>query len=332
MALKETIAKATAWALSLRLVRTWLHYSERRGPMLADSITYRTLFSLFAGVLLGFSFAALWLADNPVALEAIIDAVDAAIPGLIGTIVDVDDIDAPAGLTFAGIAALVGLVLAAIGAIGSLRNAMRTLSDSPFDDVMVVWVYVRNLALALAIGGGFVVAAAATFVGTAFVDTVSDWLGLAPGGFSAFLTNSVSTVAVFALDTGLIVLAFITLSGVRPPAGPLWSGAIIGGIGLTALQQLSGLFVGGASSNPLLVSFAALIALLLWINLSAQVILLASTWIILGTRERSDRVRERHGAPTMPLRRVRKAEDSVRVATDELNRAREAADLPGGKQ
>ncbi len=54
-----------AWALALKPVRAFLLYREHRGPMLADSITYRTLFSVFAGVLLGFSLAALWLADNP---------------------------------------------------------------------------------------------------------------------------------------------------------------------------------------------------------------------------------------------------------------------------
>ena len=76
------IARVTAWALTLKPVRAMLLYLEHRGPMLADSITYRTLFSVFAGVLLGFSLAALWLSDNPVAWQALIDAVDAAIPGL----------------------------------------------------------------------------------------------------------------------------------------------------------------------------------------------------------------------------------------------------------
>ena len=41
--------------------------------MLADSITYRALFSVFAGVLLGFSFATLWLSDNPQAMQALIE-------------------------------------------------------------------------------------------------------------------------------------------------------------------------------------------------------------------------------------------------------------------
>jgi hypothetical protein len=64
-------------------------------------------------------------------------------------------------------------------------------------------------------------------------------------------------------------------------------------VGLTVLQQLSGLFVGGATSNPLLVTFASLIALLLWLNLSAQVILIAVAYIFTLVREGEDRVRER---------------------------------------
>jgi membrane protein len=327
----EWIEKTTAWALSIRPVRVWLHYSERRGPMLADSVTYRALFSVFAGVLLGFSIAAVWLAGNPEALRSLVAAVDAAIPGLVGKggIVDVSQIDAPAGFTVAGIIALVGLVGAAIGAVGSLRVAIRTLADKVHDDVFFVWVLVRNLLLALAIGAGFVLSAGATFVGTTFVGVVLDWLGVS-GGLAQTVTRGVSLVVVFALDMAIIALAFVTLSGVRARPRSLWSGAFLGAIGLTVLQQLSGLFVSGAGSNPLLASFAALIALLLWLNLSAQVILLASTWVIVSEREDVDRVRERHGSPTFVLRRVRQAEDAVRVATEELRHAQADADRERG--
>ncbi len=88
------------------------------------------------------------------------------------------------------------------------------------------------------------------------------------------------------------------------------------------LQQLSGLFIGGAKSNPLLASFASLIALLLWLNLSAQVMLIAGAYIVTGVEEESDRVRARFGAATFAQRRVQRAEVGVRVATDELERAR----------
>ncbi|GAA5097157.1 hypothetical protein GCM10025760_30970 [Microbacterium yannicii] len=324
----DLIAKVTAWALSLRLVRVWLHYAERRGPMLSDSVTYRSLFSVFAGVLLGFSFAAIWLAGNPAAWASLVDAVDAAIPGLVGKggLVDVSDIEAPAGLTVAGIIALVALVGAAIGAIGSLRVAIRTLADRVHDDVFFVWVLLRNLLLAIAIGGGFVLSAGATFVGTSFIGAVLDWMGIAQGDFATIATRSVSVLVVFVLDMAVVALAFVTLSGVRARPRALWSGAFLGAVGLTVLQQLSGIFVSGAGSNPLLATFASLIALLLWLNLSAQVILLASTWIIVSERENVDRVRERFGSPTFALRRVRQAEDAVRVATEELQHARADAD------
>ena len=83
-ALKTFVAVVIRWALSLRIVRALLLYTEKRGPVLADSVTYRALFSVFAAVLLGFSAAALWLAGNPEAWNALVSAVNSVIPGLIG--------------------------------------------------------------------------------------------------------------------------------------------------------------------------------------------------------------------------------------------------------
>lgn len=323
------VQRLISWALQRTLVRSFLLYSEHRGAQLADSITYRTLFSLFAGVLLGFSLAALWLSGNSDAWAALISAVNSAIPGLVGdgdsSIIDVSAIEAPAGFTIAGVLSLIGLVGAAIGAVGSLRNALRILADKVGDDVFFLLVMLRNLLLAIAIGGLLVVSAAATFLSTASIDTVTSWLGLPEESAPVqIVTYIVSVVIVFALDTVVIVLMFVSLSGVRAPARALWSGAALGGVGLLVLQQLSGVFVGGASSNPLLATFATLVALLLWINLSCQVILIAGAVIITMTQEHEDRVRARFGAPTFIQRRVRRAEDAVSVAVEELNKARAA--------
>lgn len=292
--------------------------------MLADSVTYRTLFALFAGVLLGFSVAALWLAGNREAWNALVDSLDATIPGLLD-LVDLDDVQAPAGLTIAGVISAVGLIGAAIGAVGSLRSALRTIAGIATDDVLFVWVILRNLLLAIAIGAGLAAAAATTFLATAGLAVLTDWLGI-PGdapalGFVAWL---VSVVVVFVLDTLVVAAAFRLLSGLHARARRLWTGAMIGGFGLTVLQQLSGLFVGGASNNPLLASFASLIALLLWLNLSSQVILIASAYIVIGVEEDQDRVRALHGATTLAQFRVRRAELAVQADADELRAARDA--------
>jgi Predicted membrane protein len=321
------IARVTAWALARTPVRALLRYTEHQGAMLADSVTYRALFSIFAGVLLGFSVAALWLAGDPAAWQALIDAVDRTIPGLVGEdgLIQPDALRVDVGFSIAGIISLVGLVGAAIGAIGSLRLALHNIADRPTDDIAWYWVLLRNLAIA--IGAGVVLGASAgvTVMGTAGLGMVADFLGLAQDSpVVVFGTRSVALVVTFAVDTVAIALLFLLLSGERPPARSLWAGALIGGVGLTVLQTLSGLFVGGAGSNPLLASFASLIALLLWVNLSSQVILIAAAYIVESTHERADRVRVRFGAPTFAARRVQRAEDAVRVASAELETARRA--------
>ncbi|MDL9981512.1 YihY/virulence factor BrkB family protein [Microbacterium sp. ASV49] len=318
------LRRIVAWVLGLRIVRAYLLYIEHRGPMLADSITYRALFSIFAGVLLVFSFAALWLSGAPDAMHALTEALDAMIPGL-SKVVDVSSIDAPVGFTLIGVLSLVGLVGAAISAIGSLRAALHILADEVVDDVFFVWVILRNLLVAACLGALLAVAALASVFGVAGVGAVMGWLGMSSHAWPAVISiRLVDILVVFVVDTLAIVLLFVVLAGIRPPARALWIGAMIGGLGLTVLQELSGLFVRGAASNPLLASFAALIALLIWFNLSAQVILLAGSHIITAASDAHDRDAERPAARTMEERRVRRAEDRVRVAEEELQTARDA--------
>ncbi|MFT3798745.1 YihY/virulence factor BrkB family protein [Microbacterium sp.] len=291
MDIPGTVKRIVAWAQTLTPVRAVMRYLDNHGALLADSVTYRTLFGVFAGVLLGFSIAGLWLAGNPQALQALVDAVDSTIPGLVGPdgLIDLDDATLPAGLSIAGILSLAGLVGAAIGAIASLHVAMRVLCGTASDDVFFVWVMLRNLALAVGVGAALVVSAAVTVLGTAGLGAVADWLGVGSGDpIVSWGSRWLAIFVTFALDAVAIAVLFRALSGVRAPARALWTGSLLGAVALTVLQQLSGLFVGGATHNPLLASFASLIALLLWINLSAQVILIATALIVTLTEDAAD--------------------------------------------
>ena len=322
--MQRVIAAVTAWALERKAVRAGLLYTERGGPMLADSITYRALFSIFAGVLLGFSVAALWLAGNPTAWDALIAAVDSAIPGLIGDVIDPADLRRPLGLSIAGALSLLGLIGAALGAIGSLRTALRVLAGTISDDVFFLWVILRNLALALGIALALMLSAGLTFAARLGVHEVAAWIGM-DSAAAAWILRVLSLLIVLTLNVSLIAGAFRILSGVRASARSLWTGALIGGVGLLVLQELSSLFVGGATSNPLLATFASLIALLLWVNLSVQVILYAACFICTAVEEEHDRVHARYSARTLPARRVQQAEKAVQEAAAELRAAREAA-------
>ena len=321
------IASVTAWALRRRIVRAALLYSERRGPMLADSVTYRALFSVFAGLLLGLSVASLWLAGNDAAWNAIIRAVSSAVPGLLGpggVVEDPASIEAPAGLSITGIISLIALVGAALSAIGSLRTAVRSIAGTVMDDVFWLWVLLRNLALAIGIAISFVAAAAVTFLARIGIGFVTDLLGLpSDSAVATWGIRIASLLVVFALDAVLIFGVFRLLSGQRASARDVWSGAVLGGLGLLVLQELSTLFVGGATSNPLLVSFASLLALLIWLNLSAQVILVACSYIVTSAEERRDRV-SALAPQSLAQRRVQRAQQDVIIATSALRSAEDA--------
>jgi membrane protein len=321
--------KVTAWALATRPVRAWFIYLEHHGPMLADSVTYRTLFSVFAGVFLGFAIGGIWLAGSPDALDALVATIEMAIPGLIGEngVINPDDLIQPITLSIAGVFALVGLVGAAIGAVGSLRIAFRDLADQPDDQTFFVWVLLRVFVLAVGFGAALTLAAVVTFVSTNALTTFFGWLGISTRepAFDVLLRIG-SGIVIFAIDTVVIAAMFRILSGLRPSGRSLWAGSLLGGAGLLVLQLLSSLFVAGANANPLLASFASLIALLLWINLSAQVILIAGAFIVAAVDEEQDRVHARHGAPTLALRRLQRAERRATDAATELASAREAVE------
>lgn len=296
--------------------------------MLADSVTYRALFSVFAGVLLGFSIAALWFAGNPVAWKAVVDAVQSAVPGLIGPdgVIRATELQEPMAFSFTGLISLAALIGAALGAIGSLRTAVRLLAGTAQTDILWVWVVVRNLLLAIGIGGSFVIAAFITIAGRIGIEWVAGLVGMSSdSAVASWAVRLISLLVVFALDAALIASVFRLLSGLRASARSLWTGALLGGVGLLVLQELSSLFVGGATSNPLLASFASLLALLIWLNLSTQVILVACAYIVTGEEESHDRVRARHGATTFAQRRVQRAEAEVALATAELREAQDAA-------
>jgi membrane protein len=327
--LMDRVKRLIAWVLSTKPARVYLLYQERHGAMLADSVTYRTLFSVFAGVFLGFAIAGLWLAGNPEAMDALIDAVNTAIPGLIGAdaLIDPDDLVQPLSLGIAGIIAIVGLVATAIGAITSLQTAYRELAGLPNPETFFLWILLRNLAIAIGFGILLGAAAAATFVGTSALGAVFDAVGVADRSPLAEIgTRAVTIFVTFAIDTVAVAGLFRLLSGLKPSGKSLWVGAIIGGAGLTVLQVLSGLFIGGASNNPLLASVGSIVALLIWFNFSAQVILIAGAYIITSVDEEQDRVAERYGARSMALRRLKRAERRAHDAAAEVQAAKEAVE------
>lgn len=326
-AVMEALKKAIAWLLRLRVVRAALLFSDNGGGLLAAAITFRALFAVFAAVLLGFSVASIWLSSRSDLWESLIMMTDQVIPGLLGTdgsgVIDVSEVQTT-GLGIASIASVVALIWAGVSAVGNLRVSVRTIAGTQHVKDSALMTRVYDLLFAISLGVLLGAAAFVTFIGTAFTDTLLGWVGLTGSGVGAVLTRVLTLVVTFLLNAVMIAWLFWLQSGVKVRVRTLIPGSLLGGIGLVVLQQLSSLFVGGATNNPLLASFASLIALLLWFNLSAQVILIACAYIVVSEEEGRDRIANRYGAETLKQRAVRAAERDLRVAGEALQTAREA--------
>ncbi|NHI16616.1 YihY/virulence factor BrkB family protein [Microbacterium excoecariae] len=326
----NAVTEAIAWVLRLRIVRAVLMYNDHRGGLLAAAITFRALFAVFAAVLLGFSLASLWLSSRSDLWDALVESVSQMVPGLLKTddtdgVIDVSQISsAGSEVTIAGIVGTFALLWALISAVGNLRMSLRMIAGTRHENDAAWLLRIRDLLFALSIGVLVVASAVISLVGSAFIDTLLGWLGLTGGGLSEFFTRLGVLIVAFLINAVMIAWLFVLLSGVRASFRAIVPGALIGGVGLVVLQQLSGLFVGGADNNPLLTSFASLIALLLWFNFSAQVTLIASTYIVVTVEESHNRVGSRYGAETLKQRAVRSAEREVRVAEEALQVARHA--------
>jgi membrane protein len=83
--LVEWVKRRVAWVQSLKPVRVFQHYSRVRGPILASGLAFQGLFAVFAGLWVAFSIAGLVISGNSAAQDAIVTALNNAIPGLIDT-------------------------------------------------------------------------------------------------------------------------------------------------------------------------------------------------------------------------------------------------------
>ena len=284
MALKDTITAAVGWVQRRKAVRVVVRYGQDRGPILASGMAYQALFAVFAGLWVGFSIAGVVISQDAGLRQAIIDALDQAVPGLIDDgsgsgAVDPDSLTTGAAFS-SGIIAVLGLLFTALGWLASARDSVRTLFDLPPAATNPVLQKLVDLALGVGFALLLLVAAGLSFAGTTATEGLLDLLGIDTRSVAGFVLSRTVTLVV-AVVVYAIALAglYRLLARVKVPARILRHGVTIGAIGLALLTVLGGLLLGGAQSNPLIGSFAVVAGLLIYYNFASQVILIAATWM-----------------------------------------------------
>lgn len=284
MRARDRIQLVVARVRRLEAVRTWDHHAARRGPILASGLAFQALFAVFAAVWGAFSIAGIVVSGNSGLRSAVLDLLDAAVPGLVdrgsGGAIDPGVLASTPAFGIATGVAFFGLLVTALGWLASAREAIRGVLELDTPPTNALLLRLRDLGLGAALGVLLVVAAAAGTAGASLLDDTLAAAGVGPR--AAGLVARVLALPLVALAyAGGLAALYRLVSDVRVGGRELATGSLLGGVGLALLTLLGGFLLGGARANPLIASFGVVAGLLLYYQFACQVILLvAARWAV----------------------------------------------------
>jgi membrane protein len=246
-------------------VAVWKKFGDDQAGNLAALIAYYAFVAIFPLLLVLVTVLNIVLKDDPGLQHRLLNSALSQYP-VIG-----QQLGHIGPLTQTGLPLLVGLLGTFFGARGvasAIQNALNAVWEVPFvRRPGFPWSLLRSFGLMVVVGLGLVF--------TAFLSTS------ASGGAAHFLPGPGAKIAALlvslAVSIGVFWLSFRL--GTAPEIGwrQLRLGAIIGGVIWQVLQYVGGYFVSHqlAHASPLYGTFAAVIGLLAWLYLEAELTLYA---------------------------------------------------------
>ncbi|GAA4211057.1 inner membrane protein YhjD [Streptosporangium oxazolinicum] len=263
------------WHWLDHLVRTFQRYQIQAGDRLAGAVSYFAFLSFFPIIALAFAVFGYFLSTRPGATEALETAINQYLPGLAARL-PIKQI--AESRTSAGVIGLLGLLYAGLGAIDALRGALREISMTTEAPLNFFLAKLRDLAALVTVGTTMVTSVLVAGFATQATGVVAGWFGLS-GSLVATATIWLAGLAVSVLTDVVVFLVILRgLGRSRQPLRVLLRGALLGAAGFALLKQLAALILSGTLNNPVYGVFAVVVGLLVWINLSARVIMYAAAW------------------------------------------------------
>ncbi len=299
--------------MRFRLVRAGLRYHFGRGALFSGGVTYSALLSVTAALTIIINVLRAFLGSRPELMEMALQAVEEVLPGLIDRgqgsgLVKPETLIADDPWSWTTIVSSIVVLWTALAMMTGLRRSIRAMFGLAGAPVPFLYGKTRDLVGFIVLGGGVLLASvlgsAASFAGGA----VFDVLGVSGPGVGVALRSAAWGAAAL-VDTCVFLMLFSVTAGVRPPRRDLIAGALFGAAG-TGVLRLGGTSLLGSIDDPLLASFAAIVTLLLWINLALRFTMFIAAWTanppqpLLPITAEDIRARERPNYVTMTVPRT----------------------------
>ncbi|MFE1367711.1 YihY/virulence factor BrkB family protein [Streptomyces anulatus] len=253
---------------------------------LAAAITFISFLALFPLIAVGAAVAAALLSDEQV--DTIKDKLAAQVPGISDQL-GIDGLIANAGTV--GLVAGALLLFTGVGWVGSMRECLRAVWElDEVQEANPVVAKVKDAVLLVGLGGAALATLAVSTIGSTAVGRTADLIGVPEDGAGGILLR-VAALAVAVVADFLLLLYLLTLlPGVEPPRRRLVVAALLGAVGFELLKLLLGSYMREVAGKSMYGAFGVPIALLLWINFTAKLLLFCAAWTATGSKD--EEVRE----------------------------------------
>ncbi|MFD7296577.1 YihY/virulence factor BrkB family protein [Streptomyces sp. NPDC059897] len=268
--------------LFARLMRTHVwHAYERldavRWSQLAAAMTFISFLALFPLLTVAAAVAAGTMGpDQQKKLE---QTLSDQVPGIS------EQLDIGALVDNAGTIGLVAgalLLFTGVGWVGSMRQCLRDVWELPDLDENPVMRKLRDAGVLVGLGlAGIVSIAASTLANTA-VDWTADQIGIDKGGWGGILLQAAAFGIAVLADFLILLYVLALLPGVQPGRRDLVTAALIGAAGFELLKLVLSGYMKDVAAKSMYGAFGTPVALLLWINFTAKLLLFCAAWTATG--------------------------------------------------
>lgn len=261
----------------LMLTHTWRSYEtldRTHWSRLAAAITFISFLAVFPLITVSAAIGAGLLSQDQ--LDSLQRKLTDQVPGISDQL-DLHSLVANAGTV--GLVAGALLLFTGIGWVGSMRECLRAVWELDDEDEGNPFVLKgRDAIILVGLGVTGLASIGASALGSTAVSWTARQLGISEGGAGGVLLQ-IAAIVVAALAAFLILLYILTLlPHVRPPRRRLIVAAVIGAVGFEVLKLLLGGYVRDVAGKNIYGAFGVPVALLLWINFTAKLLLFCAAW------------------------------------------------------
>ncbi|WP_405587791.1 YhjD/YihY/BrkB family envelope integrity protein [Streptomyces sp. NBC_01092] len=307
----------------LMATHAWRSYERMdrvKWTRLAAAMTFTSFIALFPLLTLAAAIAAATLSQEQ--QDKLEDKVADQVPGI------ADQLNISGLVENAGTVGLIAgalLLFTGIGWVTSMRECLRAVWELPDPEENAILRKAKDAGVLVGFGGAVLVTIAASTVASALVGWITRQMGIDEDGWGGLLLQ-IAAFLVAVLANFLLLLYVLTLlPGVEPPRRRLAVAALIGAIGFELLKLLLSGYMQGVATKSMYGAFGVPVALLLWINFTAKLVVFCAAWTATSGKE-AELADESEDSQADSDDSAKASQDSAGASRDSAGASRDSAE------